>query len=61
MNFIRFLGRDNASNGAARSDSIRNRIVMAAAGLVAALALASALTANWYSWQGARRRSARTQ
>ena len=55
MNFIRFLGRDNASNGAARSDSIRNRIVMAAAGLVAALALASALTANWYSWQGARR------
>ena len=55
MNFIRFLGRGNASNGAARSDSIRNRIVMAAAGLVAALALASALTANWYSWQGARR------
>ena len=55
MNFTRFLGRGYASNGAARSDSIRNRIVMAAAGLVAALALASALTANWYSWQGARR------
>lgn len=34
---------------------MRNRIVMAASGLVAALAVASALTANWYTWQGARR------
>ncbi|MCB1525999.1 MAG: methyl-accepting chemotaxis protein [Rhodoblastus sp.] len=57
MNFRKLLDRDSAhaTKAPVRSDSIRNRIVMVAAGLVAALALVSALTANWYSWQGARR------
>ncbi len=57
MNFSKFLDRSRAraSRDASRSDSIRNRIVLVAAGLVAALALVSALIANWYTWQGARR------
>jgi len=57
MNFSTFLDRGKArlSRDSGRSDSIRNRIVLVASGLVAALALVSALIANWYTWQGARR------
>ncbi len=57
MNFSRFIDRGKArlSRDSGRPDSIRNRIVMVASGLVAALALVSALIANWYTWQGARR------
>ncbi|MFO1136484.1 MAG: methyl-accepting chemotaxis protein [Rhodoblastus sp.] len=57
MNLSKILdrGKTGASKDAPRSDSMRNRIVMAASGLVAALAVVSALTANWYTWQGARR------
>ena len=57
MNFSTLFdrGRARIAGETANSDSIRNRIVMAASGLVAALALVSALIANWYTWQGARR------
>ena len=57
MNFSTFLDRGKArlSRDSGRSDSIRNRIVLVASGLVAVLALVSALIANWYTWQGARR------
>ncbi|MFV0281120.1 MAG: methyl-accepting chemotaxis protein [Rhodoblastus sp.] len=44
-----------AGKGVGRSNSMRNRIVLAASGLVAALVLISALIANWYTWQSARR------
>ncbi|HMN74073.1 MAG TPA: methyl-accepting chemotaxis protein [Rhodoblastus sp.] len=56
MNFSTLFDRSRAhiAGDSGKSDSIRNRIVMVASGLVAALALASALIANWYTWQGAR-------
>ena len=57
MDFSKFFdqGKSRKSRDAARPDSMRNRIVLVASGLVAALAVVSALTANWYTWQGARR------
>ena len=49
------LGKATAADRSARSDSIRNRIVFVASGLVACLVMASAAIASWYTWQGARR------